>query len=192
MFGIDFFEFMVIAVVALIVLGPERLPKVARTVGLLLGRFQRYVNDVKADINREIHLEELKRLQSEVTETAQRIESDVRKEFDSAKTTVASSAAVAVAELDAAAQSLQQASATVTADTTAVADVATGTTAASSETPPERIFGDTTLSPEALARAEAAAAQVAQVADTTPASPDAPTARPADPALAQPMPQTLV
>lgn len=192
MFGIDFFEFMVIAVVALIVLGPERLPKVARTVGLLLGRFQRYVNDVKADINREIHLEELKRLQSEVTETAQRIESDVRKEFDSAKTTVASSAAVAVAELDAAAQSLQQASATVTADTTTVADIATGTTATSSETPPERIFGDATLSPEALARAEAAAAQVAQVTDTTPASPDAPTARPADPALAQPMPQTPV
>lgn len=191
MFGIDFFEFMVIAVVALIVLGPERLPKVARTVGLLLGRFQRYVNDVKADINREIHLEELKRLQSEVTETAQRIESDVRKEFDSAKTTVASSAAVAVAELDAAAQSLQQASATVTADAATVADIAT-VAAASSETPPERIFGDTTLSPEALARAEAAAAQATQVADTTLARPDAPTARPADPALAQPMPQTPV
>lgn len=111
MFGIDFFEFMVIAVVALIVLGPERLPKVARTVGLLMGRFQRYVSDVKADINREIHLEELRRLQAEVTETAQRIESDVRKELDTAKSSIESGAAAAVAELDAAAQSLQQASA---------------------------------------------------------------------------------
>lgn len=191
MFGIDFFEFMVIAVVALIVLGPERLPKVARTVGLLLGRFQRYVNDVKTDINREIHLEELKRLQSEVTEAAQRIESNVRQEFDSAKTTVASSAAAAVAELDAAAQSLQQASATVTADAE-TATAITADAAASSETPPERIFGDTTLSPEALARAEAAAAQVAQTAETSPATTDTPTARPANPALAQPMPQTPV
>jgi sec-independent protein translocase protein TatB len=191
MFGIDFFEFMVIAVVALIVLGPERLPKVARTVGLLLGRFQRYVNDVKADINREIHLEELKRLQSEVTETAQRIESNVRQEFDSAKTTVASSAAAAVAELDAAAQSLQQASATVTADAETATAITTDA-AASSETPPERIFGDTTLSPEALARAEAAAAEAEQAAATAPATTDATTVRPADPALAQPLPQTPV
>lgn len=112
MFGIDFFEFMVIAVVALIVLGPERLPKVARTIGLLMGRFQRYVSDVKADINREIHLDELRRLQAEVTETAQRIESDVRKELDTAKSTVESSAATAVAELDAATRDFRQATAT--------------------------------------------------------------------------------
>ena len=59
MFDIGFSELMVIAVVALVVLGPERLPKVARTAGHLFGRLQRYVNDVKADINREIELEEL-------------------------------------------------------------------------------------------------------------------------------------
>jgi sec-independent protein translocase protein TatB len=52
---------MVIAVVALIVIGPERLPRVARTMGHLFGRLQRYVNDVKADINREIELEELRK-----------------------------------------------------------------------------------------------------------------------------------
>ena len=52
MFGVDFSELMVILVVALIVVGPERLPKVARTLGLLWGRAQRYVNGVKADIAR--------------------------------------------------------------------------------------------------------------------------------------------
>ena len=57
-------EIVVIAVVALIVIGPERLPKAARTLGHLFGRLQRYVNDVKADINREIELDELRKLQS--------------------------------------------------------------------------------------------------------------------------------
>ena len=64
MFDIGFSELMVIGVVALIVIGPERLPKVARTLGHLLGRAQRYVNDVKSDINREIQLDELKKLAS--------------------------------------------------------------------------------------------------------------------------------
>ena len=54
MFDIGISEIMVIAVVALIVLGPEKLPKTARTLGHLFGRLQRYVTDVKADINREI------------------------------------------------------------------------------------------------------------------------------------------
>ena len=60
MFDIGFSELMVIAVVALIVIGPERLPKVARTLGHLFGRMQRYVNDVKADISREMELDELR------------------------------------------------------------------------------------------------------------------------------------
>ncbi len=51
MFDIGFSEIIVIAVVALIVIGPERLPKVARTLGHMFGRLQRYVNDVKADIS---------------------------------------------------------------------------------------------------------------------------------------------
>ena len=59
MFDIGFSELLVIAVVALIVIGPERLPKVARTLGHLFGRMQRYVNDVKADISREMELDEL-------------------------------------------------------------------------------------------------------------------------------------
>ena len=77
MFDIGFSEIVVIAVVALIVLGPERLPKAARTMGHLFGRLQRYVNDVKSDINREMELEELKKLQQEVKSAAQEIETSV-------------------------------------------------------------------------------------------------------------------
>jgi sec-independent protein translocase protein TatB len=77
MLDFSFSELMVIAVVALVVIGPERLPKVARTMGILLGRMQRYVNDVKADIGREMELEELRKLQGEVHEAARSIESTV-------------------------------------------------------------------------------------------------------------------
>ena len=68
---------MVIAVVALIVIGPERLPRVARTLGHLFGRLQRYVNDVKADINREIELEELRKFKTEFEDAARGFESSV-------------------------------------------------------------------------------------------------------------------
>lgn len=61
MFDIGFTELLVIGVVALLVVGPERLPKVARTAGHLLGRFQRYVSTVKSDISREVQLEELRK-----------------------------------------------------------------------------------------------------------------------------------
>jgi sec-independent protein translocase protein TatB len=77
MFDIAFSEIIVIAVVALVVIGPERLPKVARTLGHMFGRLQRYVNDVKADINREIELDELRKLQSEVQSAARDIESSM-------------------------------------------------------------------------------------------------------------------
>ena len=77
MFDIAFSEIAVIAVVALVVIGPERLPKVARTLGHMFGRLQRYVNDVKADINREIELDELRKLKSEVQSAAQEIERSV-------------------------------------------------------------------------------------------------------------------
>lgn len=80
MFDIGFSELMVIAVVALIVIGPERLPKVARTVGLLFGRMQRYVNDVKADINREMALDELRKLQANIQDTANSLEQSMKQE----------------------------------------------------------------------------------------------------------------
>jgi sec-independent protein translocase protein TatB len=80
MFDIGFSELIVIGLVALIVIGPERLPRVARTAGHLLGRLQRYVNDVKADINREVQLDELKRLQQEVENSAREMELTMHKE----------------------------------------------------------------------------------------------------------------
>ena len=106
MFDIGFSELMVIGVVALLVIGPEKLPKVARTLGHLLGRAQRYVNDVKSDINREIQLDELKKLQSEVTESARSLEDSVRKEYETARSAIETPAQTAVAELNSAAQQL--------------------------------------------------------------------------------------
>ena len=66
MFDFSFFELVVIGVVALIVIGPERMPKVARTAGLLFGRAQRYVSEVKADINNQLKLEELRKIEADL------------------------------------------------------------------------------------------------------------------------------
>jgi len=66
-----------IGVVALVVIGPEKLPRVARTVGALLGKAQRYVSEVKAEVNRTIELEELKRMKESVEKTARDVESQV-------------------------------------------------------------------------------------------------------------------
>jgi len=82
MFDVNFSELMVIAVVALIVIGPERLPKVARTLGHLFGRMQRYVNDVKADIGREMEMDELKKLQSSMQDAARSFEQSVTQEVN--------------------------------------------------------------------------------------------------------------
>lgn len=90
MFDIGFSELMVIAVVALIVIGPERLPKVARTAGLLSGRLRRYVGDVKADISREMQLEELKRMQQEVADRVMSAEISVKQEIHSVTQEVSS------------------------------------------------------------------------------------------------------
>ena len=66
MFDVSFSELLVIAVVALIVIGPEKLPKVARTVGALVGRMQRYVATVKEEVNRDTRFAELQQLQEEI------------------------------------------------------------------------------------------------------------------------------
>jgi len=102
MFDIGFSELMVIGIVALIVIGPERLPKVARTLGHLLGRAQRYVNDVKSDINREIQLDELKKLQTQVTDSARALEDSVRKEYQTTRSAVETPVQAAAGELEAA------------------------------------------------------------------------------------------
>jgi sec-independent protein translocase protein TatB len=77
MFDIGFSELVVIGVVALVVIGPERLPKVARTMGILFGRMQRYVTQVKADINREMDLAELNKVKGEFEGAARSFRSEV-------------------------------------------------------------------------------------------------------------------
>jgi sec-independent protein translocase protein TatB len=81
MFDIGFNELMVIGVVALIVIGPERLPGVARTVGHLAGRLQRYISDIKADIGREMEFDELRKMRDSMEEAATEVENTVRKEM---------------------------------------------------------------------------------------------------------------
>jgi sec-independent protein translocase protein TatB len=67
-----------IGAVALIVIGPEKLPRVARTVGTLLGKAQRYVNDVKAEVNRSMELDELRKMKETVESAARDVESSVQ------------------------------------------------------------------------------------------------------------------
>lgn len=88
MFDVGLTELMVIAMVALVVIGPERLPKVARTAGLLLGRLQRYVSDVKSDINREMQLDELKKMQQQMTDQVKGLEASVTHEMREVESSV--------------------------------------------------------------------------------------------------------
>lgn len=74
MFGVDFSELIVILAVTLIVVGPERLPKVARTFGHLWGRLQRYVHTVKTDISREMAAEEFRQMQQKIQQEATSLE----------------------------------------------------------------------------------------------------------------------
>jgi len=80
MFDIGFSELLVIGVVALIVIGPQRLPKVARTAGHLYGRLQRYVSDVKSDIGREMDLDELKRVGQQFRESVDSTVTDFKQQ----------------------------------------------------------------------------------------------------------------
>ena len=77
MFDVGFSEMLVIAIVALVVIGPERLPRVARTAGVLFGRLQRYVTQVKADINREMEAAELGKVKSEFEDAARSIKDGI-------------------------------------------------------------------------------------------------------------------
>jgi sec-independent protein translocase protein TatB len=88
MFDVGFSELIVIGIVALVVIGPERLPKVARTAGHLLGRLQRYVNDVKSDISREMQIEELKRIQADIQESARSFERSISAQIQSVEQSV--------------------------------------------------------------------------------------------------------
>ena len=78
MFDISFTELLVIGVIALVIIGPERLPKVARTIGHLVGRAQRYVSDVKTDIQREVELDDLRKLKDQMQDAAQSVKSSLQ------------------------------------------------------------------------------------------------------------------
>ena len=104
MFDIGFPELLVIGVVALIVIGPEKLPRVARTLGHLAGRLQRYVSDVKADINREIELDELRKMRDSMQQAASNFQSTVHEEINKASAEVSK----VEGELNAAAASLDK------------------------------------------------------------------------------------
>lgn len=77
MFDVGFSELVVIGIVALVVIGPERLPRVARTAGVLFGRLQRYVAQVKADIGREIEMSDLKEAKQQFEDAARSFKAEV-------------------------------------------------------------------------------------------------------------------
>jgi sec-independent protein translocase protein TatB len=97
-FDIGFSELVIISLIALIAIGPQRLPRVARTLGHLAGRMQRYVADVKADISREVEMEDLKKMRESVEQAAHSFESSVQGELSKAETDLNAAASAAAAE----------------------------------------------------------------------------------------------
>lgn len=77
MFDISFAELMIIAVVGLLVIGPDKLPQVARTAGAFMGRLQRYVSQVKEEVNREARFEDLQNLQREIQQGANHVKASI-------------------------------------------------------------------------------------------------------------------
>lgn len=82
MFDVSFSELIMIAIVALIVIGPEKLPKVARTLGALTGRMQKYVAQIKEEVNREVRFQELQQLQQEIQETVTKTQAQLKGQTD--------------------------------------------------------------------------------------------------------------
>lgn len=78
MFDIGLSKMALVGAVALVVIGPEKLPRVARMVGTMLGRAQRYVNDVKSEVNRSMELDELRKMKESVEGAARDVESNLR------------------------------------------------------------------------------------------------------------------
>jgi len=88
MFEISFFQILIIALVAMIVIGPARLPKTVRTLGHLLGKMQRYVSEIKTDIQREMELEELKKVRQSMQDIGKDIEQSVQSVIQQTEKTV--------------------------------------------------------------------------------------------------------
>ena len=90
MFDLGLSKLALIGVVALVVVGPEKLPKVARMAGALFGRAQRYINDVKSEVSREMALDDLHRLRAEMQDAAQQAKSGIENLYQATRATVAS------------------------------------------------------------------------------------------------------
>jgi len=88
MFDISFMELLIILMVALIVIGPERLPTVARTIGHLYGRCRNFMYSVRTDIHNEMRMEELKKMQSSVQDTVDSLETSVQESVEQLKTAI--------------------------------------------------------------------------------------------------------
>jgi sec-independent protein translocase protein TatB len=104
MFDVGFSEMLVIGIVALVVIGPERLPRVARTLGILFGRMQRYVTQVKADINREMEAADLGKVKSEFENAARSFKTDIEAQAAAAERDFREASAYVERELDSAKQ----------------------------------------------------------------------------------------
>jgi sec-independent protein translocase protein TatB len=111
MFDFGFSKLLLIGIVALVVIGPERLPRVARTLGHLYGRLQRYVTQVKADINREIDVAELGKVKTEFENAARSFQSDVESKVTEAEREIREAHASLERAIDTSAQAANEASA---------------------------------------------------------------------------------
>jgi sec-independent protein translocase protein TatB len=92
MFDVSFSELIVIAIVALLVIGPEKLPKVARTVGAFTGRMQRYMAQIKEEVNREMRFEELQKLQQEIKQGVENTQESIQQQVSELKGAVSNTA----------------------------------------------------------------------------------------------------
>jgi len=104
MFDVGFSEMLVIGIVALVVIGPERLPRVARTLGVLFGRMQRYVTQVKSDINREMEMADLGKVKTEFEEAARSFKTDIEAQAAAAERDFREAGAYVEREIEAAKQ----------------------------------------------------------------------------------------
>lgn len=92
MFDVSFGELLLIGAVTLIVVGPERMPKVARTAGMLLGKLQRFIGNVKADLHQEMQMGELARLEAELRKEADDIQQSIHQPLQDAAAILAEGA----------------------------------------------------------------------------------------------------
>ncbi|NSL54400.1 Sec-independent protein translocase protein TatB [Uliginosibacterium aquaticum] len=108
MFDIGFSELLLIGIVALVVFGPEELPRVARTVGHLLGKMRRYVADVKSDISREMEASEMKTLVADVQESARSLQASINEQAQAFQAELSAGAAAVEQEVKALAEPVVQ------------------------------------------------------------------------------------